>query len=147
MAFAGAAAARFTGVFGETAADGAVLALDRLAAVGFVRRSAALDVATGFFAGRGGISGAFRALASDAAVGAKSPDAGVFGLLTEEGVFGRELVGVFARAGVTGGGRTDALDDGRELGAAALTFLMLDDVRSVWGCEAEVDEESDDGPW
>jgi len=48
---------------------------------------------------------ASRALASDAAVGANRPEAGVFGLegvavaVVEEGVFGR-AEGVFARTGV-----------------------------------------------
>ena len=139
----GAAPRLTSGFDGLGVAVGAVdLAFARVAAVGLLSRSATSDGRTCFFAGMDGISGALRDFASDAAVGANRPDAGVFGRMVEEGVLGR--VGVFARAGVMGGGRTDALDDGRELGAA-LTLLMLGALRRVGG--AEVDAESDVVPW
>lgn len=84
------------------------LALEILAAVGLLSLSiAAADVV--FLAGvgtGGGPSGAFLALARDAAVGAKRPEAGVLerllGVVAVAGVLGRAREGVLERAGVKG---------------------------------------------
>jgi len=71
-----------------------VRAFDIDAAVGLLRRSAALLLKVAFFVGAGGCGSAFRALAREAAVGANRPD-GVFER-TVEGVLGRVAVdGVF----------------------------------------------------
>lgn len=89
-------------------------ALDREAAVGLLSLSAALALRVAFLTGVGFASGALRALASDAAVGANKWD-GVLGRDVVEGVLG--LVGVWtfegpklAREGVFGreGVLTDA---------------------------------------
>jgi hypothetical protein len=142
------AAPRFAGVLDDVAACGGVdLAFDKLAAVGLLSRSATSDESTAFFTGNGGTSGALRAFARDAAVGANRPDdEGVFGRATEEeeGVFGRAAEGVLARAGVTGG-RTDALDDGRG-DVKGLTFFRFVAVRSVGMGGVDVDVEIEDEP-
>lgn len=91
------------------------LAFDKLAAVGLLSLSVAAVLKVCLRTGGTG-SGAFLARASEAAVGANSPELGVFtvvaGLLARkgvlaDGVFGRIPDGVFARrgvfAGVTGG--------------------------------------------
>lgn len=66
-------------------------ALDRDAAVGLLSLSAALALSVAFLTGVGFASGALRALASDAAVGANRWD----------GVLGRDVVeGVLGLAGV-----------------------------------------------
>ena len=83
------------GVLGEAAAGAGAedFALEREAAVGLLSRSIASLLKVVFFTGRGGIGGALRAFASDAAVGANKP-------------LEREGVGVFlpdsARTGVWG---------------------------------------------
>lgn len=96
--------------------------------------------------GTAGCSGAFRARAKEAAVGANKPEEGVLvveaGLLAragvdEDGVLGRELDGVFARAGVTGG-RFEALEDGRGR-AAALEGGLETDALSDGADGADVD--------
>ena len=73
---------------------------DRDAAVGLLRRSAALLLMTTFFGGVEGFGCALRILAKDAAVGADRPVEGVFGRLVvaTAGVLGREVL-----AGVRGG--------------------------------------------
>ena len=131
-------APRFAGVFGAVGGgETADRTFEMLDAVGLNSRSATSALSVAFFTGGGGASGPFRALASDAAVGANRPEAGVFGLVVgagvfdlaaDAGVFGRVTAGVFERPGVTGG-RTDALDEGREVGALA-PFVLLD-VRSM----------------
>lgn len=64
-------------------------ALDKEAAVGLLRRSATLLLNVDFLAG-GGTSGALlRDRARDAAVGAYSPEDGVFGRVTGVGVLAR----------------------------------------------------------
>ena len=125
------------GVLGAVDAGGAAERdFDRLAAVGLLSLSAtSVERDCFLIGGGGGTSGAFRALAREAAVGANKPLAGVFtgvlagvfGRAAEAGVFGRMLEGVLGRAGVVGG-RTDALEDG--LDGVALMFLTLDDPRS-----------------
>lgn len=130
----------FAGVTGGTAR-----AFEMLDAVGLLSLSAASGLSVFFFAGGGGMSCALRALASDAAVGAKSPEAGVLGRAVDAGVLGRAVDGVFERAGVMGG-RTDALEDGREPGPGAdLTFFTLVVVRSGGG--VEVDADNAGAPW
>lgn len=56
-------------------------ALDNEAAVGLLSLSAASLLKVTFFTGGGGGGGALRERASDAAVGAKRPEDGVFGLV------------------------------------------------------------------
>jgi hypothetical protein len=92
--------------FGGEVATGPCRILDKDAAVGLLKRSAALLLSEVFLTGGGGWGGAFRDLAREAAVGAYRPDDGVFGRAVE-GVFGRERDeavrdGVWARAGVMG---------------------------------------------
>lgn len=58
---------------------GGLTALLKLAAVGLLSRSNTLGPAVGLRTGVGGGDAALRALASEAAVGAKRPEAGVFG--------------------------------------------------------------------
>lgn len=84
---AGVFAPPFAGLAGTGAGE---RALDIEAAVGLLRRSAALLLKVTFFVGVGSCGWAFRALASDAAVGADKPE-GVFGRL-DDGVLGREGV-------------------------------------------------------
>ena len=97
------------------------------AAVGLLRRS---RFGSGFFAPGAGaaLAGTLRALASDAAVGAKRPDAGVLGRAAPveselDGVLGRVEDGVLGRAsdedGVLGAGALCAVDGvlGRAPGA------------------------------
>ena len=101
----------------------AVRAFEILEAVGLLNLSAAPGPKLIFFTGGGG-SGIFPALASEAAVGAKSREEGVLGregVAREDGVFGREdegvlgrtVEGVLGRDGVGGVGRCDALELGR----------------------------------
>jgi hypothetical protein len=71
--------------------------LDKEAAVGLLRRSAAALLALLFLVEGGGCEGALRDLAKEAAVGANRLE-GVLGRDTELGVFGRE--GVLARGGL-----------------------------------------------
>jgi len=68
------------------------------AAVGLLRRSAALLLRVAFFTGGGAGGRALRERARDAAVGANRPEEGVFGRDT---LFGR-AAGVFGREGVMG---------------------------------------------
>ena len=86
---------------------------DNDAAVGLLRRSAALLLTTAFLGGVEGFGCALRILAKDAAVGADRPVEGVFGRLVvvvvaTAGVLGREVlpgvrVGILAaEAGVVG---------------------------------------------
>lgn len=89
---------------GPPLVGGGLTDLLRLAAVGLLSRSETPGPVIGLRTGVGGGDDALRDLASEAAVGANSPEAGVFGrvvcagVVTEEGVFGR-VTGVFARAG------------------------------------------------
>lgn len=89
---------------GVDAAEVGVRALFNDAAVGLLKRSAALLLSVGFLIGIGSCGCAFRALARDAAVGAKRPE-GVFGRVVL-GVLGRVVValgrGVLERDGVLG---------------------------------------------
>lgn len=87
-------------------------ALESDAAVGLLSRSAAALLNVAFFVGVLG-GGAFRALAKEAAVGAKSP---------EEGVLGRVEVGVFAR--VEGVGVVRLGRDGVLAGVVGVLFVM-----------------------
>lgn len=101
-----------------------------------------------FFVGVGAGGAALRALASEAAVGANSPDAGVFGLegvtvcavavaVEAEGVFGRAgvLAGVLDRAGVVGArGAVPVREDGRGFACACAGVLLCVD-----GVDVEVD--------
>lgn len=81
------------------------------AAVGLLKRSAALLLRVAFLTGVGTGGAAFRALARDAAVGANKPDEGVFERGgTPDGVFEREL-GVEADEGVLGRLGVDLADD------------------------------------
>lgn len=106
---------------------------EMLAAVGLINLSKlsfdAVALRTGAAAAA---ASALRARASDAAVGAYSPDDGSFGFGVAEGVFGREAEGVFARAGVI---RPEARELGleREAGAG-----FADGVAFGWGT-AEVE--------
>jgi hypothetical protein len=81
----------------DATGSGPVLILESEAAVGLLRRSIASVLRVDFFTGGGG-GGAFRAFASEAAVGANKPLEGVF----ERGVKVGVLVPVSVRTGVLG---------------------------------------------
>lgn len=109
-------------------------ALDMLAAVGLIRRSRVSFDAVGFRIGGGGPASAFRARASEAAVGANSPLPGLVvfgGDIACEGVFGRDEDGVLGLAaeceeGVFGrDGVTDAREDGLDRGGVAFTVPVV----------------------
>ena len=115
----------FAGAGGKVGAR----ALERLAAVGLLRRSSVSFDAVCFRVGTAGPESPPFARARDAAVGAKSPEPGFGGLgdvvVDAEGVLGRELDGVLGRVldgvfgltldGVFGrDGVTDAREDGRD---------------------------------
>lgn len=121
--------------------DGArALALLKLAAVGLLSRSNTPVLDAAFFTGVGAGDCALRALAREAAVGANSPEEGVFGravvAVVCDGVFGR-ADGVFGLEGVLIGAGIvcDVRDDGR--GRAGVDF----GVAAFAGVDADVDGE------
>lgn len=105
------------------------------AAVGLLKRSAALLLSVAFLTGVGTGGCALRARARDAAVGANRPVEGVFGrdalAGVPPGVFGRKGVeGVFARLGVE---TVALLVDLLSLGVEVVDFVDLIDVPVFWG--------------
>lgn len=117
-------------------------ALEILEAVGLLRRSETDAPAVGFLTGtETEAASALRALASDAAVGAKSPDPGVFGRGADEGVFGRVMEGVLERAGVdVTAERWPAEEEGRGLAGVGVGFAWAAGLAvTVNGVEVEAD--------
>lgn len=119
------------------------LALLKLAAVGLLSRSITPEFDAAFLAGVGRDDCVLRALAREAAVGANSPEEGVFGRAAAvgvavvcDGVFGR-ADGVFGLEGVlTGAGVVcDVRDDGRGRTGVGLG------VAAFAGVDADVDGE------
>ena len=110
----------------EGGGDTAALIFDAEAAVGLLSLSATSLLGATFFAGVTG-TGAFRALASEAAVGAKRPADGVLGreapagdptalgraegVLAREGVFGREGVPAVEAAAFLAAAEGDMADE------------------------------------